>query len=706
MSIREYNKDHLKEHAGVIPTAPVRIDAPDSGDPLVFWTQHEKEPCEINLHPFATEQKGVRGQGGGRKLISFSVRPGLIDQLAPAIKETLLYSAKPSVDTYLNMLRSWLRILDVVEAAAAAVGQPMARVEDVRLLTQVHSEFAHSSGMTSQKFRTFRALADVTRRALGGRQTYWVAPEDPDAQKHIPSEEQRKALRIALKRSCRNVLERWAKSDRLSQIAVEPEDPQEAYLYRHVHYMRALQKKTGKGLPTSDELYDGIHRTTLASRGIYVRALRESIFPSPRDAEAVWHLCLLNTGWNSSTLTALDVTKKFLFDHFKDDANDSHRRFVLSPQTYELVGEKERAGGKEQVVTGQWKTKDGPGHLIKTYLERVVPLRELLKQQLVQEKLKHEDMLLKGAGYAAHASHFAQVKSLERGCRSVWLYVNRGGNICWIAGGAKRGFVNEEQVTYLDEVVCLLNTQRAATNAQRAKNKEGLLTPLAPVPHVAAKDFRVWFADYVYRASNGNILQVRKELGHSRLRTSIGYVDSNILNQEASDAGRRFLNILVGELDAGRVDLTILAHLYRHGDLSPEQEELLAQARTLPKSRMNVACKDALHPPSHIKATADEACDVQRCLLCLENAVLLPESLDGIAMRVEELRAMQGFLPIGTWAEDRYDIELKNNLMAMRKFDLNRSLVARQKWARAIAAGEHYVPGLPLASAPAVMESV
>lgn len=325
----------------------------------------------------------------------------------------------------------------------------------------------------------------------------------------------------------------------------------------------------------------------------------------------------------------------------------------------------------------------------------------------VREKLKYEQMVGENVTYMVRSSQFAQVKLLERGCRSVWLFVNSIGNIAWISSYTnRRGNINGGKASYMDEVVHLLNTQRAATNARRAENKEWLLPPLAPVPSVAPKDFRVWFADYVYRASKGNILQVRKALGHSRLRTSVGYVDSNILNQEASDAARRFLNILVGELDAGRVDLAILAHLYRHGELSPKQEELLSQARTLPKSRMNVACKDAHHPPSHIKATADEPCDVQRCMLCLENAVLLPESLDGIAMRVEELRALQGFLPIGTWAEDRYDIELKNNLMALRKFYLNQSLVARQKWARAIAAGVHYVPGLPLAASHNQMELV
>lgn len=46
MSFVEYNKDNLKEHAGVTPAATGGVDAPESGDPLLFWTRHEREPCE------------------------------------------------------------------------------------------------------------------------------------------------------------------------------------------------------------------------------------------------------------------------------------------------------------------------------------------------------------------------------------------------------------------------------------------------------------------------------------------------------------------------------------------------------------------------------------------------------------------------------------------------------------------------------------
>jgi len=696
VSIRTYKKDHLKEHAGVSLSDPVRLNAPESDDPLVFWTRHEKEPCEVNLHCFASGQMQSQ-HTGGRKFIPFSGRPQLILQLVPAIEENVMWLSKPSVEHYYGMLRSWWRVLDAVETEAAKIGHSMTKVDDVRLVTNVHRDYAHQIGMDRHKFCGFRALLDVSLVAVGGRATFWESPGEIQTQKHIPPEEQRKAFRIAIKRACRSALERWATCDRLSQTDEEPEDPNEANLFRHVKHMQRIQHRTEKLLPTADELHEGKGTVNLNSRGIQLTTLRETIYPSHQDADAVWHLCLLTTGWNPSTLNTLDVTKKFLFDHFKDDSNDSHRRFVLSPQTYKLVGEKERSGGNEQVVIGQWKTQDGPGHLIKTYLNRVEPLRELLKQQLAEAKLRYEVMTIESADYAARTAQFAQIKKLEHGCHTVWLYVNRSGDIDWISNKtSKSASINGKQVYFTDQIVHLLN-------AQRATNKE---VPLLRIPKVRPRDFRVWFADYVYHKGNGNMLHVKRALNHARLSTTRGYTNTNILNQEASDAARRFLHILVGELEMGRVDLTILAHLYRFGKLTTEQEILLTQARALPMSRMKVACKDAAHPPAHLKATANQTCDVQRCMLCIEHAVLLPESLDGIAMRAEELKSMQGFLPIETWIEEKYDIELKNNLAALRKFDLNQVLAARLKWAQAIAGGQHFVPGLPLASLPNLLELV
>ncbi|RYZ92141.1 MAG: hypothetical protein EOP06_05160 [Proteobacteria bacterium] len=183
MSIREYKKDHLKEHAGVESAMPMTLVAPKSDDPLIFWTKHATESTQVNLHPLAMGQEKRENHKGN--FISFTGRPQLIAQLAPAIEDSLLGVRSRTAGHCLESLRAWWRILDAVEAAAEETGKPMTRVDDVCELTTIHSEFAHRKGMSRVLFTTFRALADTTRLALGARALYWRAPENPDVHSAI-----------------------------------------------------------------------------------------------------------------------------------------------------------------------------------------------------------------------------------------------------------------------------------------------------------------------------------------------------------------------------------------------------------------------------------------------------------------------------------------------------------------------------------------
>jgi hypothetical protein len=65
-------------------------------------------------------------------------------------------------------------------------------------------------------------------------------------------------------------------------------------------------------------------------------------------------------------------------------------------------------------------------------------------------------------------------------------------------------------------------------------------------------------------------------------------------------------------------------------------------------------------------------------------------------MRLEELLALQTNLPVETWINSDYPVELQNNLTAILLFDEKLAHNSRSKWASAIEAGEHYVPGLPI----------
>lgn len=685
MSIREYDKDHLKKYTGVGPATFDGLNAPESDDPLIFWTKHETEVVQINLYPFASGQ--VKSKILNANFIQFTGRPHLIRQLAPAIKEGLLGVRPCTAGNWMSSLRSWWRILDAVEAASEETGVPMTPVEDVRQLTAIHCEFAHRSGMRATSFTLFRTLVDTVRASLGVRPLHWQAPERPNARRHQPPEDQVKILRFALKQAWRDVQTKWALMDRLRlETLVTKDDSEETDLHRHVQYMHSIQIKSGRLLPTPDELRDGVDQASFkATTGFSLRTLRGTLFPTRADVDAAFHLCLCNTGWNPSTLFSLDATKKILITHPKDRSDNFNKRFVLRPETYALKGNKARSGDKEQMIVGLWKTSTGPGHVIRAYMERVEPLRSLLNARLVKERRRYADLASIDASYEETASQFELVQRLEQGCRSVWLYIDIFGEIVWLKSRLRFGYDNGKgkKLAFITLVLDELNAKRACLNK-------------TPIPHVTQADFRDFFATYVWRASGGNILSVKRALGHAQLSTTADYLNNNVLNKEADDSARSFLNALVGELGKGRLDLTILTHLQRHGVVTAEMEQRLADHRALVRSRMKIACKDPRNPPKQIRASGHGFCDDNRCLLCPENAVLLPESYDGIAMRAEEILALQTALPIEAWINADYPLELKNNLAALRLFDLNLVLRSRQHWARAIASGEHFVPGLPV----------
>lgn len=680
MSIRGYNKDHLPEHAGVALATHEMLAPPDTDDPLRFWTQHPRENILVDLHIFA-EGQSEKPISAGAWSGPFSGRPGLIRQLAPVIQAELLGTAELTAREAIKSLRAWWRLLDAVESAAKDAGQTMARVEDVRLLTDMHREAAHRSGMRRTTFNTLRRYAGLTLTALGAGRLYWNAPEDSEPKRHLPTDEQTKALRIALKQAWNKVRQRWALADRCRASAIEPDDKNDAQFYLHVQHFAKMQAKYGKTLPSAEELRDGksvthFYRTTT----LELVTMRATAFPTRWDVDAAFHQVLVSSGWNPATLLALDATQPILHSHPKNPA-----RFVISPESYELIGTKARAGGTEQMIFGLWKNTSGPGFIIKAWLERTAPLRELLQEMLAEARASYAETSSSDTPTTIREAEFERMTQLEIGCRSVWLYLDRYGEIGWLENRTLRTpqLINGKQQPYLSAVLFQLNAERSARNE-------------SAIPPVTASDFRDIFAAYVYRQSGGNILAVMSALRHKHVRTSVNYIDNNVLNAEHDAAARNFLNHLFAELETGRVDLTILAHLQRYGKPTPEMEQRLMEYRSLQRSRINIGCKDPFHPPSSIQPASEnkQMCGPQRCLLCKSHAVIMPDSMPGIALRVEELLAIQQELPFDGWAKSSFQAELDNGLAILTLFSPDKVSEARQQWARAITSRTHRIPGL------------
>jgi hypothetical protein len=704
MSIGNKNKDHLKEHAGVELVAPVT--AATSDDPLRFWTGHPTENTLINLYPFAVgESQNPHPKGGGNWAGSFGARPDLIQELAPSIQARCTLAAQSTTKSYLAMLRAWWRLFDALEATPDQNGQTLARVESVADLNALHEAVAHKRNMDPQYFNYFLRCANDARKIFKPRlpDLLWTPPKRSDPIRHMIPDDQARALKIILKQDWEAVRRTWARHDAIrveaglrATIASNSIDAichgestplceEDELLLKHWEHLQRIQQATGLLLPSGDQLREGQHHTFLLCQGLEVNVMRAIIFPTVEEADIAFHLALMGSGWNPSSLARLNASKPdLLFDHPK---NVSQSVLTFEDEEVAMKTDKPRSRGKTQYCIALKKHKASPPAIVAAYLKRSAPLREQLQRDCDAAKAELDRLHRMKIDQAAIERQFKKVQRLQEGCRSVWLYVNIIGKIGWLDWEQwKRYGKNGSMVSYLDRVLDRMNIDRA-------KRSEPL------VDYVTPSDFRDIYARWVYIQTGGNILAVMLALGHSTPRSTGKYLDNNIFNAENDEHARRFMTNLFSEIELGRIDLTILAQLVRHGPLTQEMLDRLDEYRRLMRSRVGVGCVDPYHPPGDIAPGHRDGklCGTQRCLRDCPNAKYLPESLDGIAMRVEELIVMSDHLPRETWLRGEFPEELEAGEYLLTELYVSEIVTAaREKWRGKIACGEHLIPGLAL----------
>lgn len=683
MSIRQYQKDHLQDTTSASTAANTIDHPPEIDDDLVYWTLHPTQSTLVDLREFAVCDV-EKGRRLGTRNGPWRCRPELIAQLAPAFRAATIFLARPSVETHLTRLRSWWRLMDRVEDAAAESGTPIQAVKSVADLTYLHYDLAHRQQMRRQVFSSFMTLVNAVRITIGSSPLRWDAPVDDEPIRHLPPSDHCTALRLEIRRAWTQVLSGFSLKDRVREKSFTPSNAEEELLLENWLHFKSVSEVTGSPLPTtaqlreesSEKVYESLEGRTLA-------AMRSIANPTRWEVDAAYYQCLVFTGWNDATLLSLDAESHALLrSHPKDQ-----QQFVLTDDTYELTGVKARSSNSEQYVFGLWKTSFGAGFIVKTWLERTAHLRAILKAQLAERRKEYAEARRSGrCSVDELTALFKEVARLRTGCHSVWLYLDRTGQINWLHDHSKEGHVDQrEQITFVRLLIRKLNRERVATGLSAISED---ITP---------SDFRDMFALYVYQRTGGNVLAVMKALGHKFLRTTTGYLDNNILNAESDEAIRSFLDHLFAELSNGRLDLTILKALVETGKVSEEMRARLQEYRSLMRSRHGIACRAPRNPPKGINEAgkAGSLCAEQACLRCFSNAIYLPESLSGIARRVEELRALEEALPLATWLRSTFKKELSNGIDVLTNFyDAVEVDAQRRRWRTEIRMGRHLVPGL------------
>lgn len=715
MSIKNKNKDNLKDHGGVELVAPAV--APTSDDPLRFWTSHPTENFLIDLHEFA-DGASITGNpnGGGSWAGAFSARPELIAELAPAIEARLMLASSHTCTSYLSAIRKFWRACDELESTVTPNGRSVDRLSSVRGLTHLHEAVMHRAKFHRSQNGRVRVILNDTRLLLRLPALLWTSPMRGEPNRQLIPDAHAKALKIGIKRDWEQVRRTWERHDAIRRgeepdtlNEYEKQDPaivQEyaelnAMLRKNWTYFERIQTATATLNPTSEELSDGKTTGFQNYRGLFLSQMRAIAFPTAEEAHIAFHAALMRSGWNPSTLiTGIDANlTSSIFQHPKDT-----KQTVLSveekegdePDTAEdleeltMQGSKRRAGGRLQFCMGLKKDPDSPPNIVAAYLERTKELRALLHEDVKEAKVEYERLKAQDAPQEAIEGQFKRLQTLQQGTRNVWLYVDLKGSVNWLDGFTwkARRFASKQKKngTYIERVTAQLNAKRKTHGED-------------PISVVTPSDFRDIYARWVYIQTGGNIIAVMIALGHASLKSTNNYTDNNIFSAENDEAVRKFMTHLFDELAVGRLDLTILAQLVRHGPMTGEMLARLTEYRSLTRSRVKVACADVRNPPINVDPDHVEGkrCGTHRCLKECQHARFLPESLDGIAMRVEELMVISDHISIDAWVKGGFDKELEAGEYLLAELYAPEEVEkARTYWREKIFAGKHVVPGVGL----------
>lgn len=671
MSIRRYNKDHLKELApalAVVPAATLAASSPPE-DPLKFWTRHE-HPTHVNLTPFAEGNGSPEGhQSMPTRGRPFSGRPELIEEMAPAIRAFLEYAAPRTVSQHLQALRTWWRLFDSVDRTTSATATQVVRsVSDIGAL---HRQRAFDENMDRGSFGNVLATINIVRKAKGLRQLPWQRPAAKSRERHLPPEWQVRKVRIALKHAWFAASDRWQRADELLAGRV-PGDEEEHRLLKNYKLFDEAVAKTAMPRPRSEDVRGAISKTTFNREGFSMADMLRGRYPDAEDIRGAFHLCLATTGWNAAVFLSLDADSAFIEPHPKD------------PTRYLLRGYKARSKS-EQISEGLYKSQGSAGVVLLTLRQRTAPLRARLREELAEQELAMEKLLQEGASSSRLDEQRKVVARLRTGASSLWLYVTSASDkINWL-DPHETTYSKFSQVpgavTYLDAIISGIN-RRQPPDQQLASLKPG--------------DFRDAFAAYAYQLSGGMVLYVMKALGHKSLRSTQRYLDNTLLNEESAQLYRTFSNALWTEIKFHkRLDPTIIAKCSRDGDAGPAHRERLATYRNLRRSRIGVGCKDPTNPPPHIapsfKADGKAVCYVHRCMLCLEHAVIFPDSIPGLAKRLAELRAIRSRMSTVAFLESSFSEETENTELALGAFDPVSVAEQVTDWESRIKTGLHRI---------------
>jgi hypothetical protein len=306
---------------------------------------------------------------------------------------------------------------------------------------------------------------------------------------------------------------------------------------------------------------------------------------------------------------------------------------------------KARAGGREQFALGTNKSQLSCANIITALVNKTRRWRNVVLEDLGLLLARQQTAL----DDAARQGFSVLIKQKKAIFRSPWLCpVGADGNagVSYLSGE----FGSSAGSNYMDNLTKKVN--------------EGLPSGEKKIARISLSDFRDAYIEAQYARSGYSWLTAMLAAQHNSVESIAVYLRKR---QYKAHSEKRFLSVTEKIWDTvgsrNPLDPTILAGQVENA--SPIQIARWKEGKD--RSRLGMGCANFYNPPKEISPAHVEGtgCRVHRCTLCA-HGIVFSDSVQHIARRLEELKHIQETIPLLSWVQSTFPVELETTEQVLK----------------------------------------